>query len=210
MKLNSLDLKKLVLEEIEKTKKIETLKEKKAKLIQEISSLNEDEDTEMPMDGGDEDGEHENYMFFSNLKQIKMMAEKLLALDKDEVDEMLSDGHDWAQDHISTSKDDIEEVCNFFKVNLEDEEEGEKIDGETGGEIDFDVTETGDNEELGDVEDLEERKLTKKESKTKEDIVMALKDKMKDFEKRYGKERAKEVMYATATKMAKEKSKEKK
>lgn len=210
MKLNSLDLKKLVLEEIEKNKKIETLKEKKAKLIQEISSLNEDEDTEMPMDGGDEDDEHENYMFFSNLKQIKMMAEKLLALDKDEVDEMLSDGHDWAQDHISTSKDDIEEVCNFFKVNLEDEEEGKEIDGEMGGEIDFDVTETGDDEELGDVEDLEERKLTKKESKTKEDIVMALKDKMKDFEKRYGKERAEEVMYATATKMAKEKSKEKK
>ena len=139
MKLNSLDLKKLVLEEIEKNKKIETLKEKKAKLIQEISSLNEDEDTEMPMDGGDEDDEHENYMFFSNLKQIKMMAEKLLALDKDEVDEMLSDGHDWAQDHISTSKDDIEEVCNFFKVNLEDEEEGKEIDGEMGGEIDFDV-----------------------------------------------------------------------
>lgn len=319
MKLNSLDLKKLVLEEIEKTRKIEFLKEKRVKLIQEINSLNEDEDTEMPMDGGDKDKEYENYMFFSNLKQIKMMAEKLLSLDKDEIDEMLSDGHDWAQDHISTSKDDIEEVCNFFKVNLEFEEEGDKNE-EMEGEVDFDVTETDEDEleegwkdyviagamamspmvtqaggggddlntsksssskkefvinpnlklvnnpeyfevvtndtkianefdgekevsyrhakiengvkqyvffidksnkdylikklddikKLDEVKDLEERKLTKKEEGKKEDIVMALKDKMKDFEKRYGKKRAEEVMYATATKMAKEKSKEKK
>jgi len=46
--------------------------------------------------------------------------------------------------------------------------------------------------------------MTKPEKKKREEIVMALKDKMSEFKKRYGK-RAKDVMYATATKQAMEK-----
>lgn len=57
--------------------------------------------------------------------------------------------------------------------------------------------EEDDNEE----EELEEKEMTKREKHKREDIVMALKDKMKDFKDRYGK-KAKDVMYATATKMA--------
>ena len=56
-------------------------------------------------------------------------------------------------------------------------------------------------DELG----LTERKLTKKEEKKKEDIVMGMKDDKKGFKKRYGDD-AKSVMYATATKIAKEKA----
>lgn len=53
-------------------------------------------------------------------------------------------------------------------------------------------------------EELEEAKLSKPEKKEKERIVKGMKKSEKDFEKRYpGK--GKEVMYATATKMAKEK-----
>lgn len=51
-------------------------------------------------------------------------------------------------------------------------------------------------------EQVIERKLTGAETDKKEKYVMSLKKKMGGFKKRYG-ERAKEVMYATATKMAK-------
>jgi hypothetical protein len=50
--------------------------------------------------------------------------------------------------------------------------------------------------------EIEERSLTEPEMKKKEEIVMSMKKKMPGFKERYG-DRAKEVMYATATKMAK-------
>jgi len=53
-------------------------------------------------------------------------------------------------------------------------------------------------------QDLQEKKLTNKDKKQKEEMVMKLKGKMGEFKKKYGK-RAKGVMYATATKYAKEK-----
>ena len=56
---------------------------------------------------------------------------------------------------------------------------------------------------LKEEEQVDERKLTGAEAEKKEKYVMSLKGKMGGFKKRYG-ERAKEVMYATATKMAKE------
>ena len=49
---------------------------------------------------------------------------------------------------------------------------------------------------------MQERKLTKKETKAKERIVKDLKGAKADFKKRYGKD-AEAVMYATATKRAK-------
>jgi len=58
--------------------------------------------------------ELKNYMFFGNLKTIKRCIDKMMAMDPSTVDELLSDGHDWAEDHVTTSKDDIEEVCNFL------------------------------------------------------------------------------------------------
>ena len=49
---------------------------------------------------------------------------------------------------------------------------------------------------------IDERTLTEPESKKKEEIVKSMKKKMSGFKERYG-ERAKNVMHATATKMAK-------
>lgn len=54
------------------------------------------------------------YMFFQNLKTIRNSVDKILELDPKEVDEILKNGHDWAADHISTSKDDVEEVSEFI------------------------------------------------------------------------------------------------
>jgi hypothetical protein len=50
--------------------------------------------------------------------------------------------------------------------------------------------------------DLDERTLTEPEAKKKEEYVKGMKKKLSGFKQRYG-ERAKEVMYATATRMAK-------
>ena len=51
--------------------------------------------------------------------------------------------------------------------------------------------------------ELEERTLTEPEMKKKEDVVKGMKKNLSSFKDRYG-DRAKEVMYATATKLAKE------
>ena len=48
---------------------------------------------------------------------------------------------------------------------------------------------------------MESEKMTDDEMKKREEIVKSMKKNFKDFRKRYGK-RAKDVMYATATKMA--------
>jgi hypothetical protein len=42
-----------------------------------------------------------------------------MSMNEEEVDTILSDGHSWAIDHVSTSKDDIEEVTNFLIHNIE-------------------------------------------------------------------------------------------
>lgn len=60
-------------------------------------------------------GELSEYMFFSNIKTIKSRIDEILAMDPNEVEAKLKDGHAWAVDHISTSKDDIEEVADFLK-----------------------------------------------------------------------------------------------
>jgi hypothetical protein len=58
--------------------------------------------------------ESPNYMFFSNLEQMKRQCELLLELDPHTVDEILSNGHDWADDHISTAKENIDQVFDFM------------------------------------------------------------------------------------------------
>jgi hypothetical protein len=53
-----------------------------------------------------------------------------------------------------------------------------------------------------EIEELDERQLTEPEAKKKEDIVKGMKKGIQGFKDRYG-DRAKEVMYATATARAK-------
>lgn len=58
--------------------------------------------------------ESERYMFFSNLEQMRRQCDLLLDLDKDMVEEILSNGHDWAQDHIAESKNNLDQVFDFL------------------------------------------------------------------------------------------------
>jgi hypothetical protein len=67
-------------------------------------------------DGLIEEGDNErNYMFWQNLQSICDYATEMLSMDKTDIDNILSDEHDWAVDHISTSKDDVQEVFEFLK-----------------------------------------------------------------------------------------------
>ncbi len=58
--------------------------------------------------------ETQNYMFFGNLQTIKRLVDEMLEMDESELDNILKE-HNWALDHIATSKDDVEEVYQFLK-----------------------------------------------------------------------------------------------
>jgi hypothetical protein len=66
--------------------------------------------------------EQTNYMFFSNLEQIKRQCEMMLEMDPNQIDEIIQNGHDWADDHISEAKSNIEHVFDFFKNKMSEEE----------------------------------------------------------------------------------------
>ena len=54
------------------------------------------------------------YMFFSNLQQMRRQCDLLLDLDKEMVESILENGHDWAQDHISEAKNNMDQVFDFL------------------------------------------------------------------------------------------------
>jgi len=60
-------------------------------------------------------------MFFQHLRTIKDAAESLLSMDEEQLDSLLSNGHAWAVDHVTTAADDIEEVYHFVKNRMSDE-----------------------------------------------------------------------------------------
>ena len=89
-----------------------------------------------------EEHESSRYMFFSNLEQMKRQCEILLDMDQDMVESILDNGHDWAQDHISEAKNNMDQVFDFLmneterdgmEMNMDDEDmvmmEGRKKTG---------------------------------------------------------------------------------
>jgi hypothetical protein len=56
----------------------------------------------------------ENYMFFSNLQQIHRQCEMLMKMDPQELDQIIKNGHDWADDHVSEAKNNMDQVFDFF------------------------------------------------------------------------------------------------
>jgi hypothetical protein len=59
------------------------------------------------------------YMFFSNLEQMKRQCDLLLDMDHDMIEEILENGHDWAQDHISEAKNNMDQVFDFLMNETE-------------------------------------------------------------------------------------------
>ena len=54
------------------------------------------------------------YMFFSNLEQMRRQCDLLLDLDHGMIESILEHGHDWAQDHISEAKNNLDQVFDFL------------------------------------------------------------------------------------------------
>ena len=65
--------------------------------------------------------EQANYMFFSNLKQMKRQLEMIMEMDEQTVNNILENGHDWADDHISEAKTNIDQVFDFLKNEMDKE-----------------------------------------------------------------------------------------
>ena len=85
-----------------------------------------------------EEQESENYMFFGNLKQIARQCKMLLEMDEEMIDQILQDGHDWADDHVSEAKTNMDQVFDFMMnekrkmdqyVDYEEMTEGRKKTG---------------------------------------------------------------------------------
>jgi hypothetical protein len=81
-------------------KTIKLTEEQLRKVVKSVVKENEDR-------GG-------NYMFFGNLEQIKRQCELLLKLDQNMVNQILNNGHDWADDHISSAKENVDQVFDFM------------------------------------------------------------------------------------------------
>ena len=62
------------------------------------------------------------YMFFSNLQQMKRQCEYLLDFDEEQVEGILNNGHDWAQDHISEAKNNMDQVFDFLMNEIKGED----------------------------------------------------------------------------------------
>ena len=66
-----------------------------------------------------EESKGENYMFFSNLTQMRRQLDIMIKeFDQNKVNDILNDGHDWADDHISEAKVNIDQVFDFFMNTL--------------------------------------------------------------------------------------------
>ena len=94
---------------------------------------------------------HENYMFFNNLETIKRMAEELLSMDHEKMDSMMTNGHDWATDHVAVAKEDLEQVYDFFMSDEEHSHDMEDMDMEEDmymeEDMDMEVEEEEEEEE---------------------------------------------------------------
>ena len=66
------------------------------------------------------------YMFFSNLEQMKRQCEMLLEMDQNEIEEILQNGHDWAQDHIAEAKNNMDQVFDFLMNEMKGEHDYEE------------------------------------------------------------------------------------
>lgn len=109
------------------------------------------------------EGEHgkQHYMFFQNLASIKHYIDEIMKMNPDDVDNLIKNGHDWAADHIATSKDDIQEVADWIRNEMEGGEEPEEsgeemiepenieveIEDEETPEVEDDEKEEGEEDE---------------------------------------------------------------
>jgi hypothetical protein len=80
--------------------------------------------------GCGEDKDDTRYMFFSNLEQMMRQARMLLQMDEDMLEDLLNNGHDWAADHITEAKNNMDQVFDFIMGEMHGEGEDDSWDNE--------------------------------------------------------------------------------
>ena len=101
--------------------------------------------------------ESSRYMFFSNLEQMKRQCEMLLNMDQSKVESILENGHDWAQDHISEAKNNMDQVFDFL---MNETKSGEMMEDEDNIIDDLAMTEKDPDKALAMYQMNEGRKKT--------------------------------------------------
>lgn len=69
--------------------------------------------------------ESPNYMFFSNLEQVIRQAKLLLEINPEVIDDILMNGHDWASDHVTVAKENLDQVFDFMMNQIKGSGEDE-------------------------------------------------------------------------------------
>jgi len=87
------------------------------KNLKTFESFEKISDMELPVEH-QEHSEVNNYMFFANLENIITMCQEILEMDKHQIDEMLTNKHDWATDHVSAAKEDLEHVHDWLNSQM--------------------------------------------------------------------------------------------
>ncbi len=95
---------------------ISVAKENISHVFNFLSNKEVSENMDMPEMGH---SENQNYMFFGNIESICKMVEKILEFNQLEVDSLLSEGHDWAEDHISAAKENVQQVHDWLENELD-------------------------------------------------------------------------------------------
>jgi len=110
-----------------------------------ISEQDIDNTTDEYVDMSEQEGtENDRYMFFSNLEQIHRQMGILLEKDPEMIHSILENGHDWAQDHIATAKESIDQVFDFI-MNEENDGSDEDFEMIMSEDLEFDEEETMDS-----------------------------------------------------------------
>ena len=112
------------------------------------------------------------YMFFSNLQQMKRQCEILLDMDESEIESILENGHDWAQDHISEAKNNMDQVFDFLMNKTEgDDYDDDMIEEDSDEENDESLAVSLKNPDLGlAMSDMNEGRKKKKNVATNKDL----------------------------------------
>ena len=93
----------------------------------------------------DHDMNVSNYMFFGNIEQMHRQLGLLLELDPQMVDSILQNGHDWADDHISEAKTNIDQVFDFMMNEIK----GDKFSSDDAVRPEEDIMMEGDTDGKG-------------------------------------------------------------
>lgn len=122
------------------------------KILENFENFNSGEKT------GSNQPKHDNYMFFRNIDHIIKMASEMKDMNEDSIDEMLTNGHDWANDHMAKAMESIDHVYKFLHSSIDDpyefEDEMKNMDREKfPGEDEEDEEKNGYEENREDEEE---------------------------------------------------------